>query len=163
MWEIEKAVKKGDYIYAVVREHPGSTKFGYVLEHRIVMENSLNRLLGENEVVHHINGNKKDNRIENLEILDHREHVRIHVMDRGRKCVDLICPNCSIAFTRRYKDTHLAKEKTSTFCSHKCSSKFHREKQLRGETSQMKNAISRNVILVYRLYPDGSRLEEEAV
>jgi len=58
-WKIEKIVSKGDYNYAVVKNHPNATKYGYVLHHRIVMENHLGRLLNSNEVVHHINGQKK--------------------------------------------------------------------------------------------------------
>jgi len=64
MWDIEKTIKKGDYNYALVKDHPNATKNGYVLEHRIVMENHIGRLLTKDEIVHHINENKKDNRIE---------------------------------------------------------------------------------------------------
>lgn len=53
MWKIEKIVKKGDYNYAVVKNHPHATKYGYVLHHRIVMENFLGRLLSPQEIVHH--------------------------------------------------------------------------------------------------------------
>lgn len=48
--------------------HPSSTKNGTILEHRYIISNQLGRPLRDNENVHHINGVRDDNRLENLEI-----------------------------------------------------------------------------------------------
>ena len=46
--------------------------------HILLMEEILGRPLKENEVVHHINGDKRDNRPENLQVLDRRKHTSLH-------------------------------------------------------------------------------------
>ncbi len=67
------------YIMQYVPNHPRATKGGYVMEHRLIMEKVLGRYLLPAEQVHHINGDKKDNRIENLELMASRsEHAKAH-------------------------------------------------------------------------------------
>jgi transposase len=46
--------------------------------HRYIMEQKLNRKLQFNEIVHHVNGDKHDNRIENLSVVSRSEHLSIH-------------------------------------------------------------------------------------
>lgn len=76
-WKGGRVRESQGYVRVLSPSHPGHDGQGYVLEHRLVMEAHLGRTLLPTEVVHHINGIKDDNRIENLERFDsNAEHQR---------------------------------------------------------------------------------------
>ena len=56
--------------------HPEVDSHGYALVHRVVMSNFLGRALEDCEVVHHKNGNRADNRLENLQLMSSSENAR---------------------------------------------------------------------------------------
>lgn len=65
-------------------DHPNATKNGYVLMHRVIMENHLGRLLGKDEVVHHKDHNKFNNSVDNLEVMDKNAHLALHASESAR-------------------------------------------------------------------------------
>ena len=72
-------VYRNNYRYLYVPNHPHCTNHGYVAEHRLKMENKLGRFLDtKKEVVHHIDGNTKNNIISNLQLLTRASHLLLH-------------------------------------------------------------------------------------
>lgn len=72
-WKGGKIVNKSGYILKLIPSR------GYVFLHRLIMERKLGRLLTDSEVVHHKNGNRKDNRISNLVLYaSQSEHIKAH-------------------------------------------------------------------------------------
>lgn len=77
-----KKKRRDGYISVYMPDHPYATKDGYVMEHILVMENYIGRYITRDEVVHHINKIRDDNRIENLKLMTFKEHAGMNLKER---------------------------------------------------------------------------------
>jgi hypothetical protein len=103
------------YVWLWLPDHPNAIKRGWFAYHRYVMEKHLGRYLKREELVHHINEIRHDNRLENLQVVTHKQHMSIH--HTGKKHVlgfhhdysDRRCHHCGTGET-----THNSPKSTGT-------------------------------------------------
>lgn len=81
-WRKPFQITTNGYVIIHIPVHPLASKDGYVMQHRLVMEEHLGRYLSHEEIVHHRNGIKNDNEIENLEVMTNAEHTTMHNIGR---------------------------------------------------------------------------------
>lgn len=118
----------GGYRYARTDPpHPKRNANDLYPEHRVVMENILNRPLLGNEVVHHINGDKTDNRPENLQVMSQSDHGKLHRPKQDPLSME--CPVCGKSFEITPHEARWRIKKSSVgvaTCSRSCGNKASR-------------------------------------
>jgi len=74
----EKRCKSNGYIFIFDKTHHRADSRGYVLEHIVILEKKIGKKLKDNEVCHHINEIRDDNREDNLMVMTREEHNKHH-------------------------------------------------------------------------------------
>ena len=70
------------YVFVYKPEHHRATNKGYVKRAVLIAEEKLGRELTDCDFIHHINGKKDDDALENIQVLTNSEHVRLHAKER---------------------------------------------------------------------------------
>lgn len=74
-----KLIDKDGYVRTSGKHsHPRSNPAGQVYEHILIMEKHLGRFVATDEIIHHIDKNKSNNTIKNLQLMTHKDHCIIH-------------------------------------------------------------------------------------
>lgn len=81
-WKGGRFLTPAGYVLVYDPENPMSNIRGYVREHRLVMSEKIGRPLTEDEVIHHIDGNKANNDIQNLQLMTPETHTSLHAKER---------------------------------------------------------------------------------
>ena len=89
-WKGGKRTKSDTgYIEIYSPNHPNANKRNCVYEHQLIMEKHIGRYIRKGEVVHHIDGNKSNNDINNLMLLTNSDHIKLHaIMRRSKKLME---------------------------------------------------------------------------
>ena len=92
--KIQRTAKPGGsparYRYVAAHGHPNCNSSGMIMEHRLVMSRHLGRPLLPHENVHHINGVRWDNRIENLELWSRSQPAGQRVEDKVAWAIEIL-------------------------------------------------------------------------
>jgi len=98
-WNGGRKITFHGYVRIRVPEHPYAANDGYVPEHRLVIEKHIGRYLLPSEQVHHIDGDKTNNELSNLQLLSPVDH----------RMKTLLCSHCQLRKEIRRLKNQLSK------------------------------------------------------
>lgn len=119
-------INRQDRRFVILKYLDGSQKsMSYA---RFLLEQKLGRSLTAEETADHIDDNKKNDSIENLQILSLEENIRKYTKMKPAKLFYFICPVCnedSVVLYRQYKHNQLSIGRSGPYCSKHCAGKIH--------------------------------------
>lgn len=136
--DVISMAKKFEYKFIYMPSHPKASSNGCVYEHILIAEQKLGRYLKDNEVVHHIDRNKKNNNPDNLMVFatasDHSAYHAGHPIYEKNGVwyaapVYTTCDYCG----KKFEKTFTRKGK-HVYCSVECANHARRTKQKDNET-----------------------------
>lgn len=86
-WKGGRRISSAGYVELKISTHPRARRNGYVFEHLVVYEQHFGSV-PKGSHIHHKNGNKQDNRIENLQLMTPKEHISV-IPDLFKKIAEL--------------------------------------------------------------------------
>lgn len=122
-------INSNGYVCEFIPSHPVADKRGRVLQHRRIWFDA-NGVIPEGGVIHHINGDKTDNRLENLELCDRSGHMKEHypngfhseAWNKGKtEYSNVVCQECGVGFVRLAKEVRKTLKRGSrVLCNKHC-------------------------------------------
>lgn len=121
-----KIFHKRDGRWRVHMRNIHTNKLTTILYAKYLKSIEVGRILQRHEEVDHIDSDKTNDDVSNIDIVTHEENIRRYSKVRTpKRMITLHCPNCEIEFTIAYNQCHLVKKtKNPTCCSRKCSGSY---------------------------------------
>lgn len=114
----------GGYRYAKTEPlHPKANSKGLYPLHRVLIENSIGRLLENGEVVHHVDGDKTNDSLENLMLLGNPQHAALHSEVPMVTCVCEMCGDSFLLKPSQYRLRMNRSKYGAIFCSRLCGAR----------------------------------------
>lgn len=123
--------EKQNYILLRHKYNNRKTSISYA---RYLMSIKLKRTLDKSEEVDHIDNNKQNDSLENLQILSPLENKKKNPVIKT--LINCVCANCNINF---FKEKRQMKKTKNTFCSRSCNGKFQRNLNFKPKCKGVKN------------------------
>ena len=122
-WVYSPVMSKTEGRRVVVLRHRRTKRMTSMSLARYMLSTHLGRRLARAEHVDHVDGDKSNDVLENLQVLTPEENNRKHRLQQQttKHMLKLRCPACRKVFTREFRQTHRAKHGKFTACSRGCA------------------------------------------